>query len=145
MLRAGKVVDADRRGVRQVFRTRDVCVGQRCVAAPIFGGRVGEEDFGKLFPLRELRQQTVAAPRCRVSLGHIMEREQVAQDGIERAGGLSEALVEIAAALAIMESKKWTRELNTYRDDLNAVLPFIATLLEATIAENSNSLHAGPE
>src|SRR5215470_5539728 len=97
MLRAGEVVKARRDGGRYVPRAVHVGVDQRCIAPPILGRRVREEDLWHLAPSRKALEQAIHASSNRVGARRFIEWKGVAHRRVQRGRGLSEALVEVTA------------------------------------------------
>src|SRR5262245_44481885 len=103
MLQAGEVVDADAVGYRHIAFSVGASVNERGGAAPILVGSVGEENFGHdVFFCGEI-EQSAGFLGHGIFLGQIGERESVGWEvdgrgGLRVARGLSEAVVEAAAA-----------------------------------------------
>lgn len=88
-----------------------------------------DNGFVQIFPLAEKRRQDNLI-NTREVLGLVRDIGVVCHKFVPAMAKITVA--DLFATLAGMESKKWSRELNTYRETLVTALPLIAALLEAS-------------
>src|SRR5882724_2957058 len=105
VLQAGEEVDADARIDVSVFLCVGSCVNERGGAAPVFVRSVREENLGENFFGDGAIEETAFFAGERIGFGFVGEREDIGGEkdggsGLGVAGGLSEAMIEAAAASA---------------------------------------------
>jgi hypothetical protein len=95
-----------------------------------------QHGFVQLFPAADKRRQDNVI-HTREVVGRVRDIGIICRKVLPFMAKITVA--EIIATLATMESKKWSRELGTYRDDLMTALPFIKALLEASKSDHGSA------